>query len=65
MKYAFTFAALAAVASGHSIFQQIVVAGTEYGLGVGIRKPSYNGVCSVIHMGRDMFINTFNSPLKM
>jgi cellulase len=43
MKYSFTLAALAAVASGHTIFQQIVVGGTEYGVGVGIRKPSYNG----------------------
>lgn len=32
MKYAFTLAALAAVGSAHSIFQQITVAGTEYGM---------------------------------
>lgn len=31
MKYAFAFLALTAVASGHSIFQQIVAGGTEYG----------------------------------
>ncbi|KAG4425391.1 hypothetical protein IFR04_001541 [Cadophora malorum] len=43
MKYAFAISALTAVASGHSIFQQIVAGGTEYGVGVGIRKPSYNG----------------------
>ncbi|PVH69896.1 carbohydrate-binding module family 1 protein [Cadophora sp. DSE1049] len=43
MKYAFALSALTAVASGHSIFQQIVAGGTEYGVGVGIRKPSYNG----------------------
>jgi cellulase len=43
MKYALTFAALAAVASAHSIFQQITVAGTEYASGYAIRKPDYNG----------------------
>jgi len=31
MKYAFAISALTAVASGHSIFQQIVAGGTEYG----------------------------------
>jgi hypothetical protein len=30
MKYSFTFAALVAVSSAHTIFQQITVAGTEY-----------------------------------
>ncbi|KAK0106121.1 hypothetical protein ONS95_004623 [Cadophora gregata] len=43
MKYAFALSAVTAVASAHSIFQQIVAGGTEYGIGVGIRKPDYNG----------------------
>jgi cellulase len=43
MKYAFAISALAAVASGHSIFGQIVVGGTQYPLGHAIRAPSYNG----------------------
>lgn len=43
MKYSFTLAALVAVASAHSIFEQITVAGTQYPVGYAIRRPSYNG----------------------
>lgn len=32
MKYSFTLAALATVASGHTIFQRLVAGGTEYGM---------------------------------
>jgi len=36
-------AAAVGVASGHTIFTQLESAGTTYGVGVGIRDPSYDG----------------------
>jgi hypothetical protein len=35
--------ALAPVVSAHTIFQNLVVGGKDYGQGVGVRVPSYNG----------------------
>jgi lytic cellulose monooxygenase (C4-dehydrogenating) len=43
MKYSFTFAALLGVSSSHTIFTQLTVGGTTYGIGEGIRIPSYDG----------------------
>jgi hypothetical protein len=37
------FLAAAPVASAHTIFQNLVVGGKDFGKGVGVRIPSYNG----------------------
>ena len=43
MKYSFTLSALLGVASSHTIFTQLTAGGKTYGIGEGVRVPSYDG----------------------
>lgn len=46
MKHSFSFAALvilSGLASSHTIFTQLTIDGVTYGIGEGIRVPSYDG----------------------
>ena len=47
---AWTAAAVLSVATAHTTFVQLEIEGTTYGIGDGIRDPSYDGVSShIIH----------------
>jgi hypothetical protein len=47
---ALTAAVVLSVASAHTTFVQLEIEGTTYGIGEGIRDPSYDGVSShIVH----------------
>ncbi|TAQ90888.1 hypothetical protein B7494_g788 [Chlorociboria aeruginascens] len=47
----FSLAAVVGLANAHTIFTQLTSGGTQYGVGVGIRDPSYDGVLDPSHLG--------------